>query len=138
VGRDFERVARDYFLTEQGLTLYENFSVEVGVGDMKRPHSFDLGATEPATLVECKSHRWAETGKVPSAKMTVWNESMYYFHLAPAHYRKFFFVLRDVRGGKGDSLAQHYVRHHSHLIPALVSIIEFDEVSHSAVAVKVG
>jgi hypothetical protein len=25
---------------------------------------------------------------VPSAKLTVWNEAMYYFHVAPAQYKR--------------------------------------------------
>ena len=28
---------------------------------------------------------------MPSAKMTVWNEAMYYFHIAPKQYRKIMF-----------------------------------------------
>ena len=34
---------------------------------------------------------------MPSAKMTVWNEAMYYFHIAPALYWKIFFVLKHIR-----------------------------------------
>jgi len=132
VGRDFEEVARDYFLRIEGLTLQKNFPVEVGASITKKSRRFDLGSEEPPILVECKSHRWTETGNMPSAKVTVWNESMFYFHIAPAHYRKVLFVLRDVHARKTESLAEYYIRNCAHLIPAGVSIIEFDEISGSA------
>jgi hypothetical protein len=134
VGRDFESAARAYFLAE-GLTLGTGFPVEIGIGAVKKSHRFDLGLEEPPVLVECKSHRWTESGNMPSAKVTVWNESMFHFHMAPARYRKVLFVLRDVHLRKRESLAEYYVRNYSHLIPAGVSIIEFDEMSRSVVLV---
>jgi hypothetical protein len=132
VGRDFEEVARDYFLRIEGLKLQKNFPVEVGANITKKCRRFDLGSEEPPILVECKSHRWTETGNMPSAKVTVWNESMFYFHIAPSRYRKVLFVLRDVHTRKTESLAEYYIRNCAHLIPAGVSIIEFDEMSGSA------
>jgi hypothetical protein len=132
VGRDFEEVARAYFLQVEVLTLQKNFPVEVGVGATKKSRRFDLGSEDPAILIECKSHRWTETGNMPSAKVTVWNESMFYFHIAPAHYRKVLFVLRDMHARKTESLAEYYIRNCAHLIPAGVSIIEFDEIAGSA------
>ena len=49
---------------------------------------------------------------MPSAKMTVWNEAMYYFHVAPAIYRKIFFVLKHSR--REQSLASYYLKTHGH------------------------
>jgi hypothetical protein len=136
VGRDFEEVARDYFLRIEGLTLQKSFPVEVGASITKKSRRFDLGSEEPPILVECKSHRWTETGNMPSAKVTVWNESMFYFHIAPTRYRKVLFVVRDVHTRKTESLAEYYIRNCAHLIPAGVSIIEFDEASGSAKVFK--
>jgi hypothetical protein len=136
VGRDFEEVARDYFLRIEGLTLQKSFPVEVGASITKKSRRFDLGSEEPPILVECKSHRWTETGNMPSAKVTVWNESMFYFHIAPTRYRKVLFVVRDVHARKTESLAEYYIRNCAHLIPAGVSIIEFDEASGSAKVFK--
>jgi hypothetical protein len=95
-GNDFEAAARAFF-TQQGISLVKNFSVPVGVGEAKKLHRFDLGSENPPVLVECKSHTWTQGGNMPSAKMTVWNEAMYYFHVAPAFYRKIFFVLKHIR-----------------------------------------
>jgi len=63
---------------------------------------------------------------MPSAKVTVWNESMYYFDLAPADYRKLFCVLSDARARRVETLASYYVRCYSHLIPDKVEVWQFD------------
>src|SRR5438309_612198 len=97
-GNDFESVARAFF-AKQGIELTRNFAAPVGVGDQKKPRRFDLGSEKPPVLVECKSHTWTQSGNMPSAKMTVWNEAMYYFHLAPDMYRKILFVLKHSQRG---------------------------------------
>jgi len=123
VGEKFENIARAFF-TKQGLNLERNFSVPIGVGDRKKPHRFDLGSSTPPVLVECKSHTLTQGGNMPSAKMTVWNEAMYYFHIAPKQYRKIMFVLKHSRAGI--SLASYYLRTHGHLVPDGIEIWEFD------------
>ena len=120
VGRAFEEVARSFFLAGEGINLVQNFPVEVGVSSRKKRHHFDLGSANPAVLVECKSHRWTASGNMPSAKMTLWNEAMFYFHVAPREYRKIFSVLKHDRGEQ--SLAAYYIRTHGHLIPDGVEI----------------
>ena len=133
VGSDFETAAQVWFVNE-GVRLQRNYGVEVGLFK-KKGRKFDLGSSEPPVLVECKSHKWTSGGNAPSAKITVWNESMYYFLLAPPGFRKFLFVLRDVSEKRGESLAEYYVRNHSHLIPNDVEILEYD-VSNMTVAVS--
>ena len=133
VGSDFETAAQEWFFNE-GARLQRNYGVEVGLSK-KKERKFDLGSREPPVLVECKSHKWRSGGNVPSAKITVWNESMYYFLLAPPGFRKVLFVLRDVSEKRGESLAEYYVRNHSHLIPDDVEILEYD-VSKMTVAVS--
>lgn len=110
--------------------MTRNFAVPVGVDSQKKDHKFDLGSAHPPILVECKSHTWTQGGNMPSAKMTVWNEAMYYFHIAPPHYRKVFFVLKHSR--RDVSLATYYLRKYSHLIPAKVEIWEYDEIEGTA------
>src|SRR5258708_21170020 len=119
-GREFE-VAALAFLARSGIVLTSDFSVPVGF-ERKKMRKFDLGSASPAVLVECKSHNWTQSGNIPSAKLTVWNESMFYFHIAPAEYRKIFFVLRSVRSS--ESLAKYYIRNYGHLIPPGVEIWE--------------
>ena len=134
VGRDFESIAREYF-RQIGISLESDFAVLLGVAATRKDRKFDLGASEPPILVECKSHRWTSGGNIPSAKMTVWNEAMYYFHIAPPEFRKVLFVLRDVSQKRQESLATYYIRNYGHLVPPDVEILEYDEPSESVLAV---
>jgi hypothetical protein len=132
VGRDFEEVALEYFRGE-GVELERDFAVELGLTTQK-VHRFDLGSADSRILVECKSHRWTAGGRVPSAKMTVWNEAMYYFLLAPGHFRKCLFVLHHERESSGETLLDYYLRTYPHLIPAGVEFFEWDEKTGELVA----
>lgn len=72
-----------------------DLKVLVGVGTIKKEHAFDLGCERQKVIVECKSYLWTSDDNVPSAKMTVWNEAMFYFYVVPEDYRKIMFVLKD-------------------------------------------
>jgi hypothetical protein len=133
VGADFEQVALQYFAS-QGIALSRNFTVEVGLS-VKKVRNFDLGSQNPKVLVECKSHTWTAGARVPSAKMTVWNEAMYYFSLAPTEYRKVLFVLHNTREEGGESLLAYYTRTYAHLIPHGVEFLEWDESTGDIVKV---
>lgn len=135
-GREFEADALAYFAQEEGLSLTPSFSVPLGINGLRKPHKFDFGSNEPALLVECKSHNWTDTGNMPSAKITVWNEAMYYFLLAPEEFRKILFVLEARHARQQETLAEYYVRINRHLIPSSVSIIEFNPTSKNARYVK--
>ncbi len=136
VGKEFEITAEKVFATK-GIVVSKNFEVEVGVSNKKKPHMFDLGADNPPVLVECKSHRWTSGDNVPSAKLTVWNEAMYYFACSPNNYRKILFVLHDKRVRNGETLAQYYVRTYAHLIPEDVEIWEYNEDRDEAETVEI-
>lgn len=125
VGKEFEEAAKNFFST-QGLLLQKSISINIGING-KKPHNFDLGNLDEGILVECKSHTWTESGNVPSAKMTTWDQAMYFFYVAPTGYRKIFFVLKDYSLKRQETLAGYYVRTKSHLIPKDVEIWEFDE-----------
>jgi hypothetical protein len=127
VGADFELVALEFF-EKRGIKLSRNFAVDVGLSPKKK-HCFDLGAANPKIIVECKSHKWTAGANVPSAKMTVWNEAMYYFHLAPKRFRRILFVLHDRRSKDGESLLSYYKRTYSHMIPEGVEFLEWDEAA---------
>lgn len=133
VGADFERVALEFFARQQ-IVLSRNFAVDIGIS-RKKSHCFDLGASDPKVIVECKSHRWTAGANVPSAKMTVWNEAMYYFHLAPQEFRKIIFVLHDRRNKEGESLMSYYKRTYYHMIPEGVEFLEWDEVTGDIIKV---
>jgi len=134
VGRGFELIAQRFFAL-QDVHLQLCHRVEIGIGQTKKLHAFDLGCSDQKVIVECKSHRWTAGHNVPSAKLTVWTEAMYYFHAAPPDYRKILFVLRDLRRGAGESLTNYYLRTCSHLVPQGVEFWEYDESASAAVRV---
>ena len=125
VGRDFEAEVQKYF-AKHGVSLERDYRVLIG-HSRKKGRQFDLGADNPPLLVECKSHTWTTGGNMPSAKVTVWNEAMYYFHLAPRKFRKVLFVLRHLSERRRETLAEYYVRNYGHLIPEGVEIWEYEK-----------
>ena len=127
-GREFA-LAVGRFFEREGLRLSPEHSIEIGAAGERRPHCFDLGADDPPTLVECERHTWTEGANAPSAKMSVWNEAMYYFMLAPCTHRRILAVARDIQGGR--SLAEYYLSRFRHLIPAGVEIWEFDVLAET-------
>ena len=126
VGSDFEDVAKAALL-KAGLRVEPRFSIAIGVAERRKGHRFDLGAASPKVIVECKSHRWTTGGNMPSAKMTVWNEAMYYFAIAPKDFRKILFVLRDYNERREATLAEYYIKIYLHLIPDEVEVWEYDD-----------
>ena len=136
VGRDFEIAALRFFKA-QGLSLELNVKIPVGIESIQKDHAFDLGCFDQKIIVECKSHKWTSGGNVPSAKLTVWNEAMYYFMASPKGYRKIMFVLHDLSEKRGETLAQYYLRTYSHLVPSDVEFWEFNESTMSAVQLAV-
>lgn len=131
VGSDFEAVAQQYFASS-GVELERSHKVQVGIGEVKKLHAFDLGCAKKKVLVECKSHRWTAGHNIPSAKLTVWNEAMYYFYAASPEYRKILFVLKDLRRGTGESLSSYYLRTYGHLVPPGVEVWEYDAETRTA------
>ena len=133
-GKQFELQAKALFL-KRGIRLDSNFRLRIGVSHKKKLHAFDLGSASDSVIVECKSHTWTGGDNVPSAKLAVWNEAMYYFHCAPRGYKKILFVLRSVRKKSGESLASYYVKQYGHLIPSDVEIWEYNPDNEEVVRV---
>lgn len=130
VGKEFEFKIQKFF-TQQGIKLEPNFSISIGI-TQKKAHRFDFGNSRLNILVECKSHTWTEGKNVPSAKMTTWDQAMFYFYIAPREFRKVFFVLKDYSQERDETLAHYYIRTNYHLIPEGVEIWEFDETNNTA------
>lgn len=120
------------FLSSQRIFVHDEFAVPIGVGALKRMHKFDLGNDDPKLVVECKSHSWTEGGNAPIAKMSVWNEAMYYFSLVPDDHRKMLFVLLSRLQPEAETLLTYYIRRYEHLIPFGVEIWEYDDGSSTA------
>jgi len=125
-GSDFE-VSVQAFFALRGVVLNRDFLQPVGMRAEKRKHSFDFGLEDPPLLIECKCHTWTAAGNSPSAKLAVWNEAMLYFAAAPAHFQKILLAKHSLKVGL--SLADHYVARFSHLVPAGVTIVEYDNIA---------
>lgn len=123
IGRKFEGTAKNYF-KEKGIILQKQFLIPVGVNEKKINHAFDLGSKNPPLLVECKAHTRTKGNYAPSAKLSLWNEAMYYFNLAPKNFRKILFVMKSTL--RRQTLAEHYISRFEHLIPSDVEIWEYD------------
>jgi len=130
VGIDFEKKVKTFF-ESIGLRLDSGVTVDIGINGTKS-HRFDLGNLIEKILVECKSHMWTEGKNVPSAKMTTWNQAMYYFQATPPGYKKILCVLKDFSPSRKMTLAQYYLRTNAHMIPLDVEIWEFDEDTDTA------
>ena len=125
VGSAFEAKARGFF-SKKGLTLKPGIPIKIGINGQKS-HRFDLGDEKKKIIIECKAHTWTEGGNVPSAKITTWDQAMFFFYAAPSRYRKILFVQRDYSKKRNQTLAEYYLRTHPHLIPKDVELWEFDE-----------
>lgn len=122
-GRGFELMVKHYF-EAQKVMLERPFVYPIGVNQYRKEYHFDLGSEEQKVVVECKAHTWTRNGNAPSAKLSAWNEAMYYFSLVSKEYVCKLFVLRSMLAGR--SLAEYYVARFFHLIPAGVEIWEYD------------
>ena len=127
VGKRFEVAVKTFFADRQ-LHLVSGVPIEIGVS-YRKTHKWDLGCTEQKILIECKAHKWTESGNTPSAKLTTWDQAMYYMYLAPKKYRKIFMCLKDKHPTKERTLAAYYIDTHGHLIPDDVEIWEFCEAT---------
>lgn len=56
---------------------------------------------------------------------------MYFFHLAPARYRKILFVLEAKHERQRETLAICYARNYGHLIPHEMEIVEYNTESET-------
>jgi len=135
VGRDFERLVQEYFAST-GLHLKKSLMLPIGFHGRKY-HCFDLGDYKDQVLVECKAHTWTEGGNIPSAKLTTWDQAMYYFHVAPRGFRRILVVLKDFSPKRKETLGQHYVRTNWHLIPKSVEIWEYDMELQTAYRINI-
>jgi len=125
VGADFENLAKKLIQDKLGINLQKPYPLNIGLLERdSKQHNFDLGNQN--YIVECKSHKWTSGNNIPSAKLTVWNESMYYFLVTPENYKKIFFILKDFSQKRQMTLAEYYIKTYKHLIPKDVEFWEYD------------
>lgn len=131
VGRDFEKKVQVYF-NQQGIELATGIAIDIGIKGKRKKHKFDLGNIEKQIIIECKSHTWTITENIPSAKITTWDQAMYFFHIAPTEFRKIFVALKHMSSKRNETLCDYYLRTKNHLIPNDVEVWEFNELKGTA------
>ena len=131
VGRRFEKKV-ERCLVKSGFKPVAGFPLAIGTGAVKKNHRFDFGDESNKTIIECKAHTWTESGNVPSAKMTTWDQAMYFFFLASNGYRKMLVVQLDRNTRRNQTLGEYYINTKPHLIPSGVEIWEYNEKSGKA------
>lgn len=127
VGIDFENLTFEFFKNKFP-SLKKSFQLPIG-HNKKKKHKFDMGCLKQRVIIECKSHTWTEGNKVPSAKLTTWDQAMLYFFLAPGDYKKIFVTKHDIRPKLGETLCSYYLRTHFNVIPDKVEFWEVDEAT---------
>lgn len=130
-GREFEAYARRFY-ADRGIELQPNHKLQIGTGAQKKSRAFDLECVEQKIIVECKSHRWTDGFKIPAAKLTSWNEAMYYFSLAASDYTKAMFVLRHECEKRRITLASYYLKKLRASNSHDVEFWEYDEAARDA------
>ncbi|MFY9158372.1 hypothetical protein [Aquirufa ecclesiirivi] len=124
-GKEFEKKSALAFENSEDIKLLRNFKIELGI-KVQKHHYFDFGCSISKIIIECKNHSWTKSGNIPSAKMSIWNEAMFYFCLAPNEYRKILIVRNQKNAEKNKSLVEYYLKTYPHFIPKNVEIWEYD------------
>lgn len=117
-------------LVQGALTLHfgKTFNLEVAypIGKPAKDHKFDLVSDDGGIIVETKNYTWTSGNNVPSAKMSVLNEAVFYLQHAPMNTQKVLVINVDRHLIRNETLAAYYVRTYRHLLDN-VSVMEFDQ-----------
>ncbi|MNC58841.1 hypothetical protein D3C75_1086040 [compost metagenome] len=96
------------------------------IGKPAKDHKFDLASSDGEIIVEIKNYTWTSGNNVPSAKMSVLNEAVFYLQHAPKNAHKVLVINMDRHYRRNETLAEYYVRTYRHLLDD-VSVMEFDQ-----------
>ena len=130
-GTEFENRVGDYFREKlSGFELEQNKKtgkIKLKANNIEGAHIFDIISKKYKLLIECKRHSWTSGNHSPSAKLSIWNEAMYYFYLANRINDEYTNILcvECSTNLEGRSLADLYVKNKEHYIPDRTYIIEF-------------
>ena len=123
---NLKEIAFEYFKKNEEIILDMDYELTLGT-ENKFKHIFDLGSCDKSVLIKCKSDIWPNDEKTLAEKMSIWNETMFYFNLAPEKYRKIFFVLRDYSEKKRQTLLQYHISKNCKNVTKNIKIYEYNE-----------
>ena len=124
VGRKFQEFVQT-ILKKKYNTYFEQ-EAAIPIGRPPKEHKFDLANADRSIVAECKCYTWTDSGNVPSAKLMGLDEAVFYFGFLPSGTKKLLCMKKAVFCGKQETLAEHYVRAHGHLLED-VSVIEISD-----------
>ena len=88
-------------------------------------HEFDIVDPINKIAIECKRYTWTKTWNVPSAKMGVTNEAVFYLTCLPDDYQKIIVMFRSYNAKRGITLAEYYYKTNKALLGD-IQLMEFD------------
>ena len=123
VGRKFQNKVKD--ILEKKFNQKFETEVPLQIGTPSQDHKFDLVAKDtkdnkPSVVVECKCYTWTKEGNVPSAKMATLDEAVFYFSFLPSETTKLLCMKKAKHKKKKETLTEHFVRLHGHLLKDVV------------------
>jgi len=126
VGKKFQQLVAE----KAGQFFQTTFSLEksIPIGTPPKGHSFDCFSEEKYIVLECKAYTWTDSGNVPSAKIHILNEAVFFLRLLPNVFKKILVMKRAMRPLKTLSLAEYYYQHYHHLFHDVL-LMELNEES---------
>ena len=123
VGRDFQQFVAQRLSDE----LNHLFTLEYpyGIGTPAHPHKFDCVSEDRTIVVECKCYTWTVGGNIPSAKMAMLDEALFYMSFLPVDVTKIIALNKATSPDKAETFAEYFFRIKRHLMRD-VQIYEID------------
>lgn len=112
-------------IIEKHLSLLFTPETPLPIGTPAKLHKFDLVSAERGWVVQCKNLAWRANGGVPQAKITSITEAAMTLRALPSNWRKMIAMNRAIHPIRKETLAEYYVRLHSHFL-AEVMLVEID------------
>ena len=123
MGKEFEEKVSK-ILTERYSIKFETLAIPIG--KPSKEHKFDLVSEDKKYIVECKCYSWTEGGNIPSAKMAILNEAVFYLSHVSKDKDRWIVMKKDFSIERQKTLARYYFQINQHLLDG-VKIWEVDE-----------
>lgn len=123
-GKDFQIILQKVLSNHFGV----EFEMERPflIGNPAKEHRFDLVSTDSKIIVEVKNYTWTESGLIPSAKISILNETVFFLQHTPKDHTKILLMRSVKHPKKNETLAQHYVGRYGHLLNG-VKVMEYNQ-----------
>ena len=122
-GKQFQNQVIEWLKNEYNCSFYDE--KEIAIGNPKKSHKFDIVDENNTIAIECKRCTWTEAGNVPSAKLGLCNEAVFFLSFLPDEFDKYLVMLKSTHARRSETLAEYYFRRYSHLLTG-VKVAEYD------------